>query len=317
MGFDFGIIDDPIKNRKEANSPTVRQSIWDWFASTFYTRQESNARKLVTLTPWHPDDLAGRLLQLAQDTPAADQWHVLRFPAIADETIGDYDPREPGEALWPGKYDADALAQIRATVGEFEWNALYQCRPRIPEGSVVKREWFDVVDAVPSNAQWVRYWDKAGTDDAGAYSAGVLMGRDKDTGHYYIADVVRGQWSAGMRERMIKQTAQLDDARYGRVRIMVEQEPGSGGKESAQATVRNLAGFNVRPDRPTGDKPSRFYPFAAQAEIGDVKLIKGAWVADWLFEVCAFPDSTYEDQVDATSGAFNGLTRRRGGGNIR
>jgi predicted phage terminase large subunit-like protein len=313
MGFDYGIIDDPIKNRKDANSPTVRRTIWDWYVGAFHLRQERNARILITMTPWHPDDLVAGLLRLARENPNADQWHVVRFPATAEpgEELHPLDERVPDscEPLWPWKYDAVALKAIRAN-SEFEWNAQYMCRPRIPEGSAVKREWFGIVGAVPSGCRWVRYWDKAGTPGGGAFTAGLLMG--KYSGGFIIADVVRGQWEASDRERVIHQTAELDRQKYGEVTIAIEQEGGSGGKESADRTVRNLAGFVVAKDLPKGKKDVRFYPFAAQAGVGDVSLLRGAWNEDWLIEVCSFPNSVFMDQVDTTGGAFNWLTKNSG-----
>lgn len=84
MGMQYGIIDDPIKNREEADSPTMREKVWDWYTSTFYTRLEKNARVLVTCTRWHEDDLSGRLLRLQEEDPEADQWVEIRLPAIAE-----------------------------------------------------------------------------------------------------------------------------------------------------------------------------------------------------------------------------------------
>lgn len=84
MGMQFGIIDDPFKNREEADSPTIREKVWDWYTSTFYTRLEKNARVLVTCTRWHEDDLSGRLLRLQEEDPEADQWVEIRLPAIAE-----------------------------------------------------------------------------------------------------------------------------------------------------------------------------------------------------------------------------------------
>jgi predicted phage terminase large subunit-like protein len=96
-------------------------------------------------------------------------------------------------------------------------------------------------------------------------------------------------------------------------RDYVEQEPGSGGKESADATIANLAGFAVYADRPTGSKDVRLEPFAAQAEAGNVRLLRGAWNQDYVEELCAVPNGAYRDQADATAGAFNKLAggRRR------
>ena len=167
-----------------------------------------------------------------------------------------------------------------------------------------KRFWFDTVDSVPPGARYIRYWDKAGTSDGGAETAGVLIAERE--GVYYIADAIHGQWAAAEREKVIKSTAQLDGRN---ITIWIEQEPGSGGKESAEATIKNLTGFVVRADRPTGDKITRADPLAAQAEAGNVKIVKGQWNYYYLEQLTAFPNGKFKDLVDATSGAFNKLAR--------
>jgi predicted phage terminase large subunit-like protein len=161
----------------------------------------------------------------------------------------------------------------------------------------------------------VRYWDKAGTAGGGAYTAGVLLAVHKN-GTFYAADVVRGQWSALERERVIRATADLDRQHLGRsVKIYLEQEPGSGGKESIEASLRNLAGFAAYGDRPTGNKDARLEPFAAQVEAGNVALKRGAWNRAFIDELCAVPTGQYRDQADAAAGAFNKLAKgsRRAG----
>jgi predicted phage terminase large subunit-like protein len=163
------------------------------------------------------------------------------------------------------------------------------------------------VSEVPFHAKRIRYWDKGGTDNAGAYTAGVLMAYYE--GILYVEDVVREQMSAGRREKVIRQTAELDAQHYGKsgVHVYVEQEPGSGGKESAENTIRNLAGFVVYADRPTGNKDTRMEPFAAQAEAGNVRLKRGHWNQAFIEEAVTVPNSTYRDQIDAASGAVNRL----------
>lgn len=190
MGFDFGIIDDPIKNRKEANSKVYRDGVWDWFTSTFFTRQEKDARILITLTPWHPDDLAGRILKDMRDNPDADKWTVLKLPAIAEEPLAEYDLRQPGQALWPDKYTEAQLDSIRRTVGLFEWNALYQCRPQPREGGLFK--WADIdqnrATDPPDFIRVVIGVDPSGSadgDEVGIVVAG--LGRDKHA--YVLADL--------------------------------------------------------------------------------------------------------------------------------
>jgi len=170
-----------------------------------------------------------------------------------------------------------------------------------------KRQWFPIMDAAPALALRVRYWDKAGTAGGGAYSTGVLMALSDD-GLAYVEDVVRGQWSSGERNAMMKQTAQLDAARYhNTVHIWTEQEPGSGGKESAESTIRLLAGYPVHAGTSTGSKEVRAEPFSAQAEAGNVRLVRGAWNQGYLDELAGFPTGAYKDQVDASAGAYNKL----------
>lgn len=144
------------------------------------------------------------------------------------------------------------------------------------------------------------------TASGGAYTAGVLMARlvDGFTPAYVILDVVRGQWSSGQRDRMIRQTADLDQERWGRVQIYLEQEPGSGGKDSYQATAQQLAGFEVWPDRVTGDKTSRAAGFASQVEANNVAVLDRAWTRHLVNELEKFPNGRYRDQGDATAGAF-------------
>ena len=270
------------------------------------------------MTRWHADDLAGRLL-----AERAERWTVVRLPALA-ETQGERDAndaylglptgqsdrigRVPDEPLCPGRFSAEALAEIRRDVGSQVWAAEYQGVPRPAEGNRFKRTWFEIVEAVPAAFDaLVRYWDKAATAGGGAHTAGVLMGTKG--GVYYLLDVVRGQWSSLERELLMRQSAELDRQLFGdSVQIWVEQEPGSGGKESAEATVRNLAGFAVWAERVTGSKGVRAEPFAAQCEAGNVKLRRGAWNAAYLEEVCAFPNGAFKDQVDASSGAFGKVT---------
>lgn len=298
MGGDLIVIDDPVKNRQEANSQTYRDRVWDWYTDDLYTRLEPGGAIILIMTRWHEDDLAGRLLA---DTEG-DRWTVVNLPALAE----DNDPlgREPGQALCPERYDEEALARIQRVMGN-SWYALYQQRPTAPEGEFFQRSWFEIVGAAPADCRWVRFWDKAGSRD-GDFTAGVLMGRSQD-GIFYVTDLVRGQWLAMDREKIIRQTAELDQQRYGHVAIWHEQEPGSGGKDSAAATTRNLAGFAVHSERSSGDKVIRAEPFAAQAGAGNVKLVRGAWNTGYLSELTSFPHGSNDDQVDGSSGAFNKL----------
>lgn len=167
---------------------------------------------------------------------------------------------------------------------------------------------------------WVRYWDKAGTEYAllnpdRAFTSGVLMGVKRDDKgklrQIVVADVVRGQWKSHKREEVIKNTAKLDKQAGIKVSIWVEQEPGSGGKESAENTILNLAGFDVHAEPATGSKFDRADPYAAQVQGHNVVLVEAAWNKAYISEHHSFsPHSTVpKDQVDASSGAFNKLIK--------
>lgn len=294
------IIDDPVKNREEANSETYREKVWQWYTDDLYTRLEPDAAIILIMTRWHEDDLAGRIL--ASDD--ADQWTVISLPAEAEE--GDPLGREVGAALCPERYDSPALLSIKRVLGH-SYYALYQQRPTPPEGGMFKRQWFSLVDAAPREAQRVRAWDRAATENAGDYTVGLLMAKDQQ-GVFYVEDVVRGQYDDLQCDKIIKQVTEMDAARYGNVTSWLEQEPGSSGKQVAKITIRALAGHVVKSERSTGDKSTRAQPYAAQCGAENVKLVKGAWNFAYLNELASFPFGTHDDQVDTSSLAFNKLT---------
>lgn len=144
-GFKIGIVDDPFKNREEADSPVVRESVWRWWISTFSTREEGSGAEIVILTRWHEDDLAGRLLKQQKEAEKNqedhyDRWEILEFKAIAVRDELPY--RKEGEPLWADKFSLEKLLTKKNNIGPYEWSALYQQQP-IDEGSQeFKKEWF-------------------------------------------------------------------------------------------------------------------------------------------------------------------------------
>lgn len=172
------------------------------------------------------------------------------------------------------------------------------------------------VGAAPVTARRVRCWDKAATPGGGDWTAGVLLAHDDATKITYVEDVVRGQWSSGHRKQVELETARRDREQHGNVHTHFEQEPGAGGKESAETSVQNLQGYSTSfaPVSGSGDKVERAGPFASQWQAGNVRLVKGPWNEPYLRELHAFPTKGVpDDQVDGTSGAYNKLTINRGG----
>lgn len=316
MGMDFGIIDDPVKNREDADSQVKRDSTWDWYTSTFYTRLSKTGRILLTQTRWHDDDLAGRILKAAVD--GGERWHVLRLPAIAEATpTHPADPRAPGEALWPDKYPVERLHAIRDTLGSYEFNALYQQTPVADGGNSFKREWFPVVEAGPAEADVVarcRGWDLAGSDGTGDWTAGVRLARTRG-GLIFVEDVVHGQWSPRTVDEIMVSTARADGRRCA---IREEQEPGSSGKSVVAAHALALVGYDYQGRPASGEKTTRWRPFAAQAEAGNVRVVAGPWVKKYLDEMTMVPSAQHDDQADASAVAFDqvALQPRRGGGTV-
>jgi predicted phage terminase large subunit-like protein len=181
------------------------------------------------------------------------------------------------------------------------------------EGAMFRRHWFPLDDQAPASEQTVRYWDLASTEpkkpgDDPDWTAGVLMQRSKDK-VYHILDVRRVRATPAGVEALVRQTAETDGKR---VKIYMEQEPGSSGVNTIDHYRRFvLAGFSFRGERPTGEKSERARPLSSMAESQNVHLVRGAWNKDFLDEVEVFPLGKHDDQVDAAVGAFDKLTLNR------
>jgi predicted phage terminase large subunit-like protein len=309
-GFNIGLIDDPIKSREEADSKTYRERLWEWYNAVFYTRRANDDAAIILVqTRWHHDDLAGRLL--AQN---ASEWTVVRFEAIketndAPNKYNAYDKRAYGDVLWPDLFSSEAMADTQKQLGTFNFASLYQQRPVPRSGNMFKTDRIKIIDNLPASdvVKSVRYWDKAGSSGKGCLSAGVLMCELRDR-RYVVADVTAGQWSSLERETRMLQAARIDGRK---TKIFYEQEPGSGGKESAESSARNLRGFIAKADRVTGAKDSRAEPFAAQVEAGNVMVLNRPWTKDYLDELEMYPNGKFLDRTDASAGAFNKLCKNR------
>jgi predicted phage terminase large subunit-like protein len=188
----------------------------------------------------------------------------------------------------------------RAQLLDGDWNVRQS-------GAMFKREWFEIVSAVPAKAKRVRAWDfaatlpKLGKDPD--WTVGTLMAEADGT--YYVENVKRDRLTPRGVEKLLVQTTKADG--HG-ITQWLEQEGGSSGKIATDAYVRATAGYTVRSQRPTGSKADRARPLASQAEAGNVKLVEGPWVGTWLDEFEAFaPDCSHDDQVDSASLGFEKL----------
>jgi predicted phage terminase large subunit-like protein len=310
------VCDDP-HNVGQAESPAERRSVLDWWDLSISTRGVARGvRRVIVMQRLHADDLAGHVL--AQ----GDAVHLclpMRYEPgrMVATPLGWTDPRrQEGELLSPVQFNAEVIERLEKSLGAYGAAGQLQQRPVPRQGGMFKREWFNrIVRAAPYGSQRVRYWDRAATADGGCYTAGTLVARSAD-GNWYVEHVVHGQWGPDERDRQIMATAKRDRARYGPnydPAIWIEQEPGSSGIDAYRYIARQLAGFRVGPDRPTGPKEVRAEPWASQCAAGNVYLVDdGTWdLVGWIEEHCLFPLGKLKDRVDSASGAFGKLVQTR------
>lgn len=297
-GFRLINIDDPIRRREDAESDVYRDKVWDWYTDDLYTRLEPGGALVMVMTQWHPDDVASRAV-----ASEPGKWTVLRLPAIAQED--DQMGRKLGEALWPKRYTVESLERIRSTIGGYGFEALYQCNPTPKEGSLFKVGMIKIVkrEELPAGLTWIDAWDLAATENDGDYSA--RCGCAQKDGIYYL-DFRRFRHEPSMRNNLIRQDADLRRPR----KILVPQDPGAAGKESAQYLVRLLAGHPVRSERMSGDKFVRAEPLAAQVNGGNVRIVENDCSSDAIEELRQAPNGKHDDLIDCASDAFNDTVSR-------
>ena len=312
-GFHADIIiwDDPL-NPQQAASEKEIESANRWIDQTLPTRKTDKAitPTIGIMQRLHQDDPSGHLLEKGKKN-----LRHLSFPGEIRNYREMLKPVECERYYKDDLFDARrmdwrVLLELEQDLGQYGFAGQIGQNPAPPGGGMFKVDHYQMVTEVyPVNhyVKTVRYWDKAASVGKGAFTVGVKMSLMRD-GTFLIDDVKRGQWGSEQREQLIKQTAEID----GRsTYVIVEQEPGSGGKESAEGTIRNLAGFVVMADRPSGNKEFRADPLSVQVNIGNIKLRVAVWNHEYIEEFKMFPNSTYKDQVDATSGAFNFLVAKR------
>ncbi|HEX2865257.1 MAG TPA: terminase family protein [Deinococcales bacterium] len=315
MGARLAVVDDPFKDRKQAESSTTREGVWDWFTSVFLTRLSPDATVVVMHTRWHPDDLAGRILARLEagesDELGGLRWRHVTFPAIAEgpDELG----RVAGEALWPERYNLKRLQALRA-VNEYDFSALYQQQPRIRGGSVFKDQVarYTPGTPLPPGSRLVICCDTASSKrQAADYTACVVMaatGRAADT-RARIIDVRHGRWDI----TELRAVAMDLQRTYG-TPLHLERT----GQSLPIIQHLREQGLQVRELHPAGDKFTRAQPYAAAWNNARIELpgpdpktgATPAWVGPFLAEHLAFTGTDaddHDDQVDAAGYAFNQL----------
>lgn len=300
------LIDDYIKEIKEALSPTYRDYMWNWFSTTAFTRLEPGGSCIIIATRWHSDDLIGRILK---EFPG--DWEYIEVPAIAEEndTLG----REIGEALFPERYDLARLYELKETLGSIFFQALYQQKPVDETKKLTDSSWFKYKKEIPAeeygHMKSARIWDLAATQDGGDYTAGTKCSYSIRTGIFYVENVIREQYSPDNVEAKVREMAVADGID---VKVGVEQEPGSAGKALVNHyDINVLPEFSVTPIPAVNNKLIRAQPFIAAAEAGKVVLIEGTWNDKFTKEFDDFPGGDNDDQVDTAGAAYTFLTGKK------
>lgn len=301
-GARVAIIDDPVKNAEEADSETMREKIWDWYASTLYTRLTPDGRIIVVMTRWHEDDLVGRLLkkekdEIAEGTHRGERWTVINFPALAEKD--DYLGREEGQPLWPQYgFDRERMEQIRVDVGSRVFNALYQQRPSAADGQLFKRSWWRYYKQLPTMVRKIISIDATfkESDTSDFVSIQVWGKRGADM---YLIDRVKARMDFVTTIQAIRQiVAKHPDA------TMKLVEDKANGSAIISMLRREIGG--IVPVNPQGGKVARANAVSPYIESGNVYLPEDKpWVSDFVEECSAFPNGKNDDDVDSMTQALN------------
>lgn len=293
-GADLLIIDDPIKNAKEANSATYRDTVWNEWESTLSTRLHDGGSVIIIMTRWHQDDLIGRMLEKSPR-----DWIRLRLPAIAedeDDLLG----REIGEALCPELGFDEEWAEVKKLeVGTRTYNALYQQNPAPAGGTVIKRHWVKFYKVLPALDERLTSWDMTFKGGEGSDRvSGQVWGR-KGAEFFLIDDK-----TAVMDFTSSLQAVETYHAKHRTPSILIEDK--ANGPAIINSLQKKVPG--IIPIQPIGDKVTRASAVAPFWEAGNVYLPDPSiapWIDDYVEELTSFPYAKHDDMVDSMSQALN------------
>lgn len=284
-GAHVALIDDPFKNRQEADSEVRREMVWKWYTSTLRTRLMPGGAIVLILTRWHEDDLAGRLLAKNKG-----EWKVVDLPAIANEGT------PQASALWPAWYPLKELQRIKDDVGPRDWSALYQQRPSPDEGTFFQRDWIRWYDEPPKHLHKYICSDYAVSEGAGDFTEHGAFGVDPDN-NIYVLDWWSGQttsdvWIEALLDMV---AAQKPLAAFGETGVIKKAVEPYLIRRSRERKVFARFEWISR----TADKAAMARGFQARASMGKVYLPKSAdWAQELLRQMLSFPVGKHDDKVD-------------------
>lgn len=287
------LIDDPIKNWKDASSETLKMGQREWFQSTFYTRAEPGATIVILMHRWTEDDLCGWL-----EAEHSDKWKVIKFPAVAEEN--DVLGRTPGKALCPKRYDEAAYERIRLGVGEQTWAGLYQQRPAPAEGKIFKKQWWkywDSEDDLPHMDVVVMSWDLTfdKKNDA-AYNVGQAIGMSGN--NFYLLGQSRAKAEFTEQIDMIEL---LHQKHHSGIPLIENKANGAAVISVLKRKFPGIVAIEVK-----GSKELRAMSVSPLVQSGNVFLPNPSynpserkWVSEFIDRFAMFPNVKYKDEIDA------------------
>lgn len=315
---DFGIIDDPIKDRKQANSKTYRDNLWDWYNDVFLTRLHNNSRQLMLFTRWHEDDLAGRLFNPKNDhydEEEASEWTILCLPALKEASspmkgaTDIDDPREIDEALWPEKHSAEKHKKARR-INPTTHASLNQQRPSPAKGNKIKRDWFNIIGPteLPFNPGHIApdFWidgaftDKVQNDESAQMACVNYMGNlyifnchgVRKELHEYL-DYIR-PWMKSMGYRGSSSVnIEMKASGYGFYSMLKSPKYGNHNCVKINSKVVAYGKMN---------RVENIQPTLAS---GKVYLVRGSWTEAFIDQCASFPNDVHDDMVDVLAYAIH------------
>ena len=307
------LVDDLLKDMSEADSPTVRRHLKEWWTSVLMRRLPADGSGAVVIvsTRWHEDDVIGWQLQ---ENP--DDWHFLNLRALRedDKPCCDHgDWRQSGEVLWPERQPVEALKEIERELGqEFGprvWNSLYQQNPTVALGAIFQREWLNnEYHEHPACERMLQYWDckLGGSETSGSYVVGQAWGRTQ--GKLYLLDQVRFRGGLAATEDAVMQLSE----RWPQSASAIYVEDKAAGPSAIERLRSRFPG--IQPDSPRGSKEQRAEAIAPLFRAGSVFLPSpklASWIGAYREELVSFPRGRNDDQVDATAAALRILTQTK------
>lgn len=315
-GFDTLLMDDPYKSAEEAMSEVIRDKTWRFWSDTASPRANEQSNAFIMFHRYHQDDMGGRAI-----SDPNEDFDLLRYAAVCD---GMYEDDESGRKFADplGREQGDVLSErfgeiyyLRKKRNTSVWYSQFQGRPSAKTGKMFNVSLFQEIARaeVPNILHWVRPWDNAATEGAGAFTAGPLMGIDAAE-NIYVFDMVREQVNTAERQLLQEGTAESDGLM---VQIHVPQDPGSAGKDVAFQFQQEMGkkGYLVTVTKVSGTKTVRAYPFSKAVNSQKAYLVLDAdgtapaWHKVFKNELQYFPSSTYKDQVDSSSDGYSHLIR--------